>query len=539
MNPQSSNGTSETALVAGTSAKATCLATDARERALFELASDGILIADAQGRYVDANPGICRMLGYTRDELIGKCGSDIVAAAQVEKISSALDAIKSASAYQREWTFMRKDGSIFDAEVRATMLPDGSVLAVVRDDADSRRADGYRAYLAAIVESSGDAIIGKDLDGIIKSWNSGAEAIFGYPAGEMVGTSIRRLIPDDLHDEEDAILARLRGGQRIEHFQTRRRTRDGRNIDVSMTTSPIRDARGRIIGASKVARDITEQKAKAKASGSGHVFYPASMNESFAARVSLDDQLRVALEKQEFVLHYQPKVSVATGELTGAEALIRWNRPQFGLAPPGVFIPILEETGLIHQVGHWALQQAIADYLRWKRAGLPVQPIAVNVSSLQLRNPGFLAEIEQLIRIDPAAAAGLELEITESMVMEDIPNGISSLKAIREMGLSIALVEFGTGFSSRNDLSKLPLNALKIDRSFVNDMTDTPEGLSLVSSMVTRAHTLNLRVVAEGVETEDQARFLRLLRCDEMQGYLFSKPVPGDQFESSFLARSN
>lgn len=278
---------------------------------------------------------------------------------------------------------------------------------------------------------------------------------------------------------------------------------------------------------------------QSKASGNRHMFYQASMNQSVAVRLALENELRLALDNREFVLHYQPKVNSATGQLTGAEALIRWNRPQTGLVPPAQFIPLLEETGLIQQVGHWALQQAIADYLRWKQAGLPVQPIAVNVSPLQLRNSGFIAEIQQLIGVDSDAAAGLQLEITESMVMADIERGISSLQAVRAMGVTVALDDFGTGFSSLSYLSKLPLNVLKIDRSFINEMDDTPGGLSLVSSMITLAHTMKLKVVAEGVETEAQASLLRLLRCDEMQGYLFSKPVPGDEFESRFLTKSN
>lgn len=275
---------------------------------------------------------------------------------------------------------------------------------------------------------------------------------------------------------------------------------------------------------------------KAKASGNRYLFYKTSMTDMVTVRLALENQLRLALENHEFVLHYQPKVNLATGKLTGAEALIRWNNPLTGLVPPGQFIPVLEETGLIHQVGQWAMQQALADYLRWHRAGFPVQPIAVNVSSMQLRSRAFVAEIEQLIRIDSAAAGGLQLEITESMIMEDIKHGISTLQAIRAMGVSIAIDDFGTGFSSLSYLSKLPLNTLKIDRSFINDMTVTPEGLSLVSSMISLAHSLSLKVVAEGVETEDQSRLLHLLRCDEMQGFLLSKPLPCDQFEARFLA---
>ena len=199
------------------------------------------------------------------------------------------------------------------------------------------------------------------------------------------------------------------------------------------------------------------------------------------------------------------------------------------------FIPILEETGMIYEVGRWALHQAIKDYLRWRSMGLPAVRIAVNVSPLQLRNRGFIAEIEQAIGIDPQAAAGLELEITESLLMENVKYSIATLQAIHAMGISIAIDDFGTGFSSLAYLDKLPVDTLKIDRSFVTAMTAGPQGLALVSTIVSLAHALKLQVVAEGVETEEQQRLLRLLNCDEMQGYLFSKPVPGEIFEVKFL----
>ena len=275
---------------------------------------------------------------------------------------------------------------------------------------------------------------------------------------------------------------------------------------------------------------------KAKASGDRYLFYTQKMTEAMAGKLTLENQLRQALDKEEFVLHYQPKVSLESGKLTSAEALIRWNDPRTGLVPPGRFIPILEETGLIFEVGRWALHKAIEDYLRWRVAGLAAVRIAVNVSPLQLRHRGFIAEIEQAIGIDPHAAAGLELEITESMIMEDVKHSIASLQAIRAIGITIAIDDFGTGFSSLGYLSKLPVDTLKIDRSFVTDMTAGPDGLSLVSTIITLAHSLRLKVVAEGVETEEQSRLLRLLKCDEMQGFLFSKPVPCEVFETRFLA---
>jgi diguanylate cyclase (GGDEF)-like protein len=274
---------------------------------------------------------------------------------------------------------------------------------------------------------------------------------------------------------------------------------------------------------------------KAKAAGERYLFFAQAMTERVAERLSLENRLRKALDNEEFVLHYQPKVNLARGEIIGAEALIRWNDPKTGLVPPGMFIPILEETGLIHAVGRWAMRKAIEDYLRWRNAGLAVVRIAVNVSPLQLRNRGFELEVAQALAIDAHAAVGLELEITESLIMEDVKHSITILQAIRDMGVTIAIDDFGTGFSSLSYLSRLPIDTLKIDRSFVNDMTSTPDGLSLVSTIITLAHSLKLKVVAEGVETPEQSRFLRLLTCDEMQGFLFSRPVPADVFEAKFL----
>lgn len=276
---------------------------------------------------------------------------------------------------------------------------------------------------------------------------------------------------------------------------------------------------------------------QAKAHGDPYLFYTKKMTATVAGKVTLENQLRMALDQGEFVLHYQPKVSLASGKLTSAEALIRWNDPATGMVPPGRFIPILEETGLIHDVGRWALRQAIGDYLRWRANGLAAVRVAVNVSPLQLRNRGFIDEIRAVIGIDPQAAAGLELEITESLIMEDVTHSIASLQAIRAMGVRIAIDDFGTGFSSLSYLSKLPVDTLKIDRSFVIDMTNGPEGLALVSTIIDLAHSLKLKVVAEGVETEEQSRLLRLLGCEEMQGYLFSRPLPGEIFETLYLDR--
>lgn len=276
---------------------------------------------------------------------------------------------------------------------------------------------------------------------------------------------------------------------------------------------------------------------RAKETGARYLFHTKAMTESVAHKLEMENRLRYAIDHEEFVLYYQPKVDLGSGKVVGAEALIRWNDPQSGLVAPGQFIPVLEETGLIYEVGRWALRQAIADYLRWRAKGFEAVRIAVNVSPLQLRDPAFVEGVRQKLSVDPNAAGGLELELTESMIMEDLNRSIASLKSIRSLGVKIAIDDFGTGFSSLGYLSKLPVDTLKIDRSFIIDMTDNPEGLALVSTIINLAHGLNLAVVAEGVETEEQQRLLKLLKCDEMQGFLFSKPLPVEVFESKYLQK--
>jgi len=273
---------------------------------------------------------------------------------------------------------------------------------------------------------------------------------------------------------------------------------------------------------------------KAKASGDRYLFYAPQMSDA-AGKITLETQLRQGLERDEFLLFYQPKFESQTGRLCGAEALIRWNDPMTGLVTPGSFIPMMEETGLIHEVGSWALRKAVDDHHRWRTLGLNAVPIAVNVSALQLRHHGFAAEVKAALGADEQAPAGLDLEVTESVIMESARHGSANLHDIRAMGVGIGIDDFGTGFSSLGYLSRLPVDCLKIDRSFVNDMTSTQAGLALVSTIITLAHSLKLKVIAEGVETEEQARLLRLLNCDEMQGFLFSEPLPCTLFEQRFL----
>jgi diguanylate cyclase (GGDEF)-like protein len=276
---------------------------------------------------------------------------------------------------------------------------------------------------------------------------------------------------------------------------------------------------------------------RAKIGGERYLFYTQKLTATMLGKLTLENQLRHAFEHGEFVLHYQPKVSLETGRVTSAEALIRWNDPRTGIVMPAQFVAVLEETGLIREVGYWALHQAIADHLRLRNTGSRAIPIAVNVSPLQLRNDDFLVTLRQALEIDTRTASGLEVEITESVIMQDVLHSIATLRTIREMGVRIAIDDFGTGFSSLSYLAKLPVDSLKIDRSFIADMTVGPQGLALVSSIINLAHSLKLNVVAEGVETVEQSRLLRLLNCDEIQGFVVSPALPTAAFEQKFLTR--
>ena len=275
----------------------------------------------------------------------------------------------------------------------------------------------------------------------------------------------------------------------------------------------------------------------AKTAGERYLFYQPQMNARVAETLLLETKLRRALEREQFVLHYQPKIELASGRVSGLEALIRWKDPESGLVPPANFIPILEETGMISEVGLWALRRALIEYRTWYGDGLRSPRVAVNVSPIQLARKDFVDVIRTVIREAGAPAEGLDLEITETLLMEDIESNIAKLRAVRDMGVQIAIDDFGTGYSSLGYLARLPVNALKIDRSFVVTMVNDADSMSIVSTIISLAHTLNLKVIAEGVDSEEQSRFLRLLKCDEIQGYLISRPVPAPEVEALLAAR--
>src|SRR6266850_901728 len=265
---------------------------------------------------------------------------------------------------------------------------------------------------------------------------------------------------------------------------------------------------------------------KAKQQNARMLFYGPEMNARVADSLRLENRLRRALENGEMVLWYQPKVCVKTRKLIGFEALMRWQDPETGMVPPARFIPLMEQTGLILEAGRWAMSQVARDCKLWATGGFKPPCVAVNVSPLQLRQKDFVATVVEAARKTEEAGSMLGLEITESVIMENVETIIPILQTLRELGVEIAVDDFGTGYSSLAYIARLPIQDLKIDRSFVVGMTQSQDSLTIVKSVISLAHSLRLNVVAEGVETEGQAALLLKLGCDEMQGYLFSPPVP-------------
>jgi diguanylate cyclase (GGDEF)-like protein len=273
--------------------------------------------------------------------------------------------------------------------------------------------------------------------------------------------------------------------------------------------------------------------------GNNYRFYTSEMNARATMRLVLESSLRRAIQNEEFVVHYQPLVDIQSRMIVGAEALLRWQHPELGLLPPEIFISLAEETGSIIALGAWVLREACAQTRKWQAAGFAGLRIAVNVSPRQFQEKNLLETVVQTLQETGLASNCLELELTETSIMQNSEAAVETFTRLREMGVKIAIDDFGTGYSSLSYLKQLPIDSVKLDQSFVSGATTDPDDAALIMAIVTLAHKLRLKVVAEGVETEDQLSLLKLLRCDQGQGYLFGKPASATLIESLLARPSN
>jgi diguanylate cyclase (GGDEF)-like protein/PAS domain S-box-containing protein len=382
----------------------------------------------------------------------------------------------------------------------------------------------FRDINEALGRSVGDALL-RMVGGWVAQHVANAEAVARVDGDEFA--MVVTWVPNDAHST--AVLQ-----QRISAFNRHAFEVQGSALRLAVRVGAAL-ATGRGSNAESLLRNAQTALREARNRAERLVFFSAGMEESAVERLAMENALRRASDENQFVLHFQPKRDLATGAIVGAEALIRWHDPHRGLVSPGKFVPLLEQTGLIRNVGKWVLMQALETRRQWQ-ARVPRAPkIAVNVSAVQLRDAEFIDWLRQVVDQDPSVRDALELEITESVMMEDVRHTVGMLEAVRGLGIRIAIDDFGTGFSSLAYLAKLPVDCLKIDGSFIRDMETGPEALSLVSTIINLAHSLRLEVVAEGVETTEQARLLRLLGCNQIQGYLLSPPVPASEFLDRFV----
>ncbi len=254
-------------------------------------------------------------------------------------------------------------------------------------------------------------------------------------------------------------------------------------------------------------------------------FYSEEINEVSLKQIKLEAELQTAIEREEFILHYQPKVDLRTGKISGMEALVRWQSPKRGLVPPFHFIPIAEQTGLISQIGEWVIKTACSQVKTWLEMGIENARVAVNLSVVQLRKRDFAERLIALLQEHEVPLQYIELEITESVIMQNITTAVDTIEKLHDAGIKISLDDFGTGYSSLSYLKRLPIDTVKLDRSFISEITTDTNDAAIVSSMIELSHSMGLKVIAEGVETQEQLDLIRSLNCDELQGYLFSKPV--------------
>ncbi len=301
------------------------------------------------------------------------------------------------------------------------------------------------------------------------------------------------------------------------------------SIGISLFPEDAGDAEGLLRCADAAVHRAQEE------GGNTYQFYTSDMTAQTRERLELEAQLRRALREEQLILYYQPQIDMTSGRCIGTEALVRWVHPQQGMISPGAFIPLAEETDLIESIGLWGLKTACS----WNKAlqdkGVGPIPVSVNISARQLYRPGFSETVARILAETGLEARFLELEITESMVMKDVDTAIAIMKELSRQGITIAMDDFGTGYSSLSYLRQFPIEKLKIDQSFIRDLVDDANATAIAQSVVALARSLNLRVIAEGVETEEQAAVLNAMGCNEIQGFLFSRPLPPVEAEAYLM----
>ena len=384
-----------------------------------------------------------------------------------------------------------------------------------------------RLLTPALLDRVRDAIIVLGIDHRIWVWNKNAELMYGWSAGEVLGRPIPTLLPADSTVFADACKAVYTHGEWNGEITQPRK--DGSMAAAQARWTCLADEQGQPFAIVAIHNELAD----------GHPTRCAEpgMVQVLSARGALLADLHRGLLNNEFTLHYQPQVD-AGGTPTGAEALVRWRHPRRGLVPPAEFIPLAEETGLILELDRWVLQAACTQLAAWARSRATARlTLAVNMSARQFRHPDFVGYVLAVLDRTGADPHRLKLEVTEGSLIDDVEQTIATMVTLKAHGIGFSLDDFGTGYSSLAYLKRLPLDQLKIDQSFIRDVPADTNAATIAHAVVTLGQSLGLNVIAEGVETEAQRDFLALHNCDAFQGYLFSPPIPVDQFDAFIASR--
>jgi len=538
-------------------------------RGIFENAVVGIFQSAPDGRFISVNRALANMHGYdSPEELLAaiSCEGPKLIVDSKAMIKLAKEAEEHGAVLGSELEIYCKDGSKKWARMNLRIVRDTSGKIVFREgvveDITEHKAAQERvqflAYYDALTELPQRALLLERLENAIGGARRRGEKIallfidldrfknindsFGHSFGDIVLKDVAKrlkkcagesnivariggdeflLLLSNLMDSDDAAIAASQVMKTLKSsFMVQ-----GRSVSVGCSIGiSIFPAHGD--DGETLVRNADVAMYSAKESGRGNVrFFTDEMDAQAIERVTMDKNLRLALEREEFFLVYQPQIGIEHGRITGMEALIRWKHPKIGLIPPDRFIPVAESNGLILPIGEWALRTACAQARRWQDEGLRAVPVAVNVSAVQFHQESFLGLVRSVLLETGLAPEYLELEITESLLLSNEDLMLSVLHELKKMGVKLSIDDFGTGYSCLSYLKSYPIDKLKIDKSFIRDSVVNPDDAAIATSIIIMAHGLHLKVIAEGVENEAQMSFLRYHRCDEIQGYYFSKPV--------------
>jgi diguanylate cyclase (GGDEF)-like protein/PAS domain S-box-containing protein len=388
--------------------------------------------------------------------------------------------------------------------------------------------DGFKLVNDGLGHNAGDEllkIVGARMQGCVRI----DDTLGRFGGDEFV------IILDDLADDALALTPVL---EKIRQAVTEPVLLEGQEVQVSCSMGVVMYPRdGADPNTLMMNADAAMYRAK-EMGNNNFQFYTREMNASVEEKLVLLEGLRNALDDQQFSLLYQPKVDLRSGRIFGVEALIRWHHPEHGIVSPLRFIGLAEESGLIVAIGEWVLQTACRQNMAWRDAGLEPISMSVNVSPRQFEEKRLVERVAQALADSALDAGSLELEVTESLIMRDLAQAVGKMRELKAMGISLSIDDFGTGYSSLSALKSFPISTLKIDKSFVSELADNPDDQAIAMAVISLGHKLNLRVIAEGVETDQQYRFLRDNDCDEMQGYLFSRPLPPDEMAAMLRAQA-